>query len=292
MKRRDEFLVGIFTTLAVLLAGFGTIWLVRGGLAPGYRLFSRFPWGQGLKQGQPVWLVGINVGFVDAVELEQGTVLVTMRINKQYKVPEGSYSQIMANGLFGDMAIGITPPGPGGTPLEPGDTIPSRPSQTGIQALTQRADTISGALTIIMNAMRSQLVDSGGIAEVRRSVASLNRLTAQLSMVVAAQSRELQTTMGMARSRIAALDSAQIDSTIRSTRAAVEKLDTIATGLGATMTRVNTLIAKADSGSGALSRFLHDPAVYDDIRGNLATLNALLVDIQKNPRKYINLSIF
>jgi phospholipid/cholesterol/gamma-HCH transport system substrate-binding protein len=111
-------------------------------------------------------------------------------------------------------------------------------------------------------------------------------------MVVAAQSRELQTTMGMARSRIAALDSAQIDSTIRSTRAAVEKLDTIATGLGATMTRVNTLIAKADSGSGALSRFLHDPAVYDDIRGNLATLNALLVDIQKNPRKYINLSIF
>jgi phospholipid/cholesterol/gamma-HCH transport system substrate-binding protein len=143
-----------------------------------------------------------------------------------------------------------------------------------------------------MNAMRSQLVDSGGIAEVRRSVASLNRLTAQLSMVVAAQSRELQTTMGMARSRIAALDSAQIDSTIRSTRAAVEKLDTIATGLGATMTRVNTLIAKADSGSGALSRFLHDPAVYDDIRGNLATLNALLVDIQKNPRKYINLSIF
>jgi phospholipid/cholesterol/gamma-HCH transport system substrate-binding protein len=292
MKRRDEFLVGIFTTLAVLLLAVGTLWLVRGGLAPGYRLFSRFPWGQGLKQGQPVWLVGITVGFIDQVELENGTVLVTMRINKHYDVPKGSTAQIMANGFFGDMAIGITPSAAGGEPHAPGDTLPIRPSQAGVQVLTQRADTMTAALTIILNAMRSQLVDSGGIAQIRASVASLNRLTSQLSAVIATQSRELQATMGMARSRLAALDSAQIDSTIRATRSAVASLDTIATGLGNTLTRVNTLIAQADSGQGSIARLLHDPAIFNDIRTNLATLNSLLVDIQRNPRKYINLTIF
>ena len=78
MKRRDEFLVGAFTTLAVLLLAVGTLWLVRGGLAPGYRLFARFPWGQGLKPGQPVWLVGITAGSTLGILASASVMLVTL----------------------------------------------------------------------------------------------------------------------------------------------------------------------------------------------------------------------
>ena len=68
----------------------GSLWLARGGLSKGYPLYAKFPWGAGLKQGQPVWLVGVNVGYVDEVELHQDGILVTtLRIQNDYKVPVG-----------------------------------------------------------------------------------------------------------------------------------------------------------------------------------------------------------
>jgi phospholipid/cholesterol/gamma-HCH transport system substrate-binding protein len=54
MKRRDEVLVGIVVTIALVMGFVGALWLARGGLAPGYPMYAKFPWGAGLRQGQPV----------------------------------------------------------------------------------------------------------------------------------------------------------------------------------------------------------------------------------------------
>ena len=62
MKKRDEVLVGLVITVAVIVVVLGSLWLARGGLSKGYPLYVKFPWGAGLKQGQPVLLVGVNVG--------------------------------------------------------------------------------------------------------------------------------------------------------------------------------------------------------------------------------------
>ena len=91
MKRRDEVLVGILMTVALVLVILGTLWLARGGLQSGYPLYARFPWGAGLKQGQPVLLAGVSVGYVDDVQLRRDDWLdVTMRVNDDYDVPLGS----------------------------------------------------------------------------------------------------------------------------------------------------------------------------------------------------------
>ena len=91
MRRRDEVLVGLFTTVAIIILALTSIWLVRGGLNRGYLLHSRFSWGAGIKQGAPVWLVGVTVGTVDKVDLDpRGTLLITYRIRKEHSVPVGS----------------------------------------------------------------------------------------------------------------------------------------------------------------------------------------------------------
>ncbi|MGQ0538321.1 MAG: MlaD family protein, partial [Gemmatimonadaceae bacterium] len=126
MKRRDEILVGLFTTAAVVILVVGTIWLLRGGLAKGYALHATFPWGSGLKEGQPVWLSGVTVGFVDNVELkDDGRLTVTFRIQDKYKVPLGSEASIVPNGFFGDVAIALRPKAPNPESFEPGDTVPA-----------------------------------------------------------------------------------------------------------------------------------------------------------------------
>ena len=112
MKRRDEVLVGVFITVAVAIALLGTLWLVRGGLSSGYPLYTRFAWGQNLKQGQPVLLAGVNVGDVGDVKLrDDGYLDVMLRVNDDVKVPKDSTATVKPVGIFGDAAIALTPQG-------------------------------------------------------------------------------------------------------------------------------------------------------------------------------------
>jgi phospholipid/cholesterol/gamma-HCH transport system substrate-binding protein len=91
MKRSNEILVGLLLLLGGAIAIFGSIWLVRGSLGKGYPLYARFPWGAGLKPGQPVLLAGVTAGSIADVEYDpKGTVRVTLRMSKGFNVPKAA----------------------------------------------------------------------------------------------------------------------------------------------------------------------------------------------------------
>lgn len=293
MKRRDEVIVGLFTLAALAVAIMGAIWLAQGGLSQGYPLYSRFAWGQGLKQGQPVWLSGATVGFVDEISFEPtGTLLVTYRLENKYKVPKGTTASIMPNGFFGDVAIGLTPNSPNAEAYAEGDTIPVGEPQAGIAKLAASADTITQGVGRILADVREQLVDSGGAREMRRTIESLNRLVIQLGQVTALQSRELQATLVAVRSRTAAIDSQQVDSTVRALNATANNMQVATAELKTTADELNALLRKVQSGEGTAGKLVNDPALYNDLRRVLARVDSLTIEFKKNPRRFINLEIF
>ncbi len=293
MRRRDEVLVGIFTTVAIVVLMLSSVWLVRGGLSQGYLLYSRYSWGSGIKQGAPVWLVGVTVGNVDRVELDPGgTLLVTYRIQSQYKVPLGTTAAIVPNGFFGDQAVALTPAAPNLESFAPGDTIPLGKAGTGLQGLVQRADTLTQAVTGLLVSLKAQMVDSGGLVQIRKTTATLNRLLQTMNEVAEVQSRELQSTMVAARSRIQALDSATIDSTLRSMQASAASMEEFTRELTTSSARFNTILAKFDSGDGTLPRLLQDPALYEDLRKVIGHVDSLLLQFMANPRRFLKFSVF
>ncbi|MFN8580094.1 MAG: MlaD family protein [Gemmatimonadaceae bacterium] len=293
MKRRDEVLVGIFTTFAVMVAVIGSIWLVRGGLQAGYPLYSRFPWGAGLKQGQPVWLSGVTVGFVDGVELDMhGSLIATYRIRKEFHVPKGTTAQVVPNGFFGDQAIALTPKAPNDSTFAAGDTVPVGPLSTGLTTLTSRADTMTQALNLLLGTTKTQMVDSGGMAELRRMFVHSARLAAQLNEIAALQSKELQSTLAAFRRTAASIDSAAVDSTVKSMRSASANVSEVTGQMKVTVDRLNTVIAKLDKGDGSAAKLLNDPGLYNDLRSVLNRVDSLTADFKKNPRRYIDLRIF
>ena len=170
MRRRDEVLVGIFITVAAAIAIVGTLWLVRGGLSSGYPLYARFAWGQNLKPGQPVLLAGVNVGAVADVTLrDDGYLDVVLRVNDDVKVPKNSVASVKPVGIFGDAAIALTPKGPSPVSYSAGDTVKVGPSDTDIQAIMNRVDSIGATVQIMTKAINTDLVASGGIKDMRRS---------------------------------------------------------------------------------------------------------------------------
>ncbi len=292
-KKRDEVLVGLVIAVAVIVTVLGSLWLARGGLSKGYPLYAKFPWGAGLKQGQPVLLVGVNVGYVDEVELhEDGILVTTLRILKSYKVPITSKAAVVPNGIFGDMAIAVTPARPDPRSFKAGDTIPIGASTPGIAELTSKADSVMRSVNAITAALEHEMVASGGIHDLRNTIAATNRLVNEFSSIAAEQSRQLSATMTSLRRATGAIDSAKVDSTLTNFRTASANLAQMSAELKATSGKLDAILAKVDSGPGSASMLINDPGAYNDVRALLQRMDSLITDIKKNPKRYINVKIF
>ena len=300
MKRRDEVLVGVFLMAAVSIGLLGTLWLVRGGLSSGYPLYAKFAWGQNLKPGQPVLLAGVNVGGVRDVKLrDDGYLDVILRINDDVKVPKNSAASVKPIGIFGDAAVALTPKGPSKISYAPNDTVPVGASDTDIQAIMNRVDSIGITVQAMTRALNTDLIASGGIKDIRKSLANAaelsataTRLSVQLTAIAAEQNRNLTATMASFRRAASAVDSASIDSTLKNFRASSASLTRIATNLDSTTKRVNGLVGGIERGEGTVGKFMKDTLLYRDLRGLVTQADSVLADLKANPKKYINLRIF
>src|ERR687895_2911778 len=232
MRRRDEVFVGMLLTVAAAVAIVGTIWLTRGGLSSGYPLYTRFSWGQNLKQGQPVQLAGVSVGYVDEVKLnDDGFLDVVLRVQDQYKIPRSSTASVVPVGIFGDVAVALTPKAPSRIAYDAGDTVPTGPSPPGMAEILARVDTIGRRVSVITAALEDQLVAGGAFRDVRQTIDAAQQLTLRLNRVAAEQSQNLTATMASFRRAADALDPQVIDSTMRNFRTTSANLNALSADL-------------------------------------------------------------
>jgi phospholipid/cholesterol/gamma-HCH transport system substrate-binding protein len=298
MKRGNEVSVGILITVAVIVLVLGTLFLVRGRLSSGYPLYTRFAWGQNLKQGQPVLLAGVNVGYVQDVQLRRAGYLdVMIKVNPEYKVPKGSTATVKAIGIFGDVAVALTPPIP--TPAQdyaPGDTVPPGKPAADVDQIMSHVDSISLTTQALLTALKAQIIDAGTLRDAHRAIASAAALSAQLQGVIAEQNRNATATMrsfsDLARHMSNAVDSAQLQATMVNLRQTSENGARLVAHLDSTNAKVEALLAQAQNGNGTVGKLLSDSLLYSDIRHTVASMDSLLADFKANPKKYINLRIF
>jgi len=293
MKRRDEVLVGILLTIGIVIAVLGTIWLVRGGFARGYPLYARFKWGAGVKQGQAVRLAGVQIGTVSDVKLDpMGTILIEMSIEKQYSVPRNSTAAVVPVGIFGDQEVALLPAAPSPVFFNSGDSVPPAPTKAGLPELTARADTISKRLDDVAKTVQLELVQGGGISDLRKSLAAVNELARSLSVIANEQSKQLSLTLAQFRNTAAALDSVQLDSTLRNLQVTSRNLAQFTDSLSSTTQQLNAVLNKVNNGDGTLGKLLNDPGLYADLRRLTTRIDSLTLDFKQHPKKYINLRIF
>ena len=293
MKHRDDVLVGLVISLALVALVIGSVYLIRGGLQTGYPLYARFPWGSGIKQGQTVFLSGVDIGFVGNVDLvPDGTLIVVMRIKSQYHVPQGTTATIEPNGIFGDVDVALRPLRPNSTPIAPGDTVPVGKPAVNLADLLARVDTASGHLNDVARAVQVELVQGGGIADLRMTLDNANKLVVQLAQIAAEQSKELTISMHTLNRAVSAIDSATVDSTVKNLKTASANMASLTQNLQHATIRLDGILAKVDSGNGTAGKLISDPAVYDNLKGLLARLDSLTADLKKNPGRYINVHVF
>ena len=125
-KYTMETTVGIFLVIGLLLIGYMTVNLGHVSLLGdnAYPLSARFTSVTGLRAGSPVYMLGIEVGRVGRLTMDQKSqkAAVEVRIQNGVKIYDDAIASIKTEGLIGDMYLSIDPGG-AGTLLKPGGTI-------------------------------------------------------------------------------------------------------------------------------------------------------------------------
>ncbi len=125
-KNRYETVAGIFVLIGLVCVGYMTVKLgkVRLWGHDSYPLYARFNSVSGLRAGNPVEMLGIQIGEVANFRLDQEkqVVMVEFKINEGIKVYDDAIASIKTSGLIGDRYVSLDAGG-GGLILKPGGVI-------------------------------------------------------------------------------------------------------------------------------------------------------------------------
>jgi phospholipid/cholesterol/gamma-HCH transport system substrate-binding protein len=127
MKRyKVETIVGIFVFLGLLCIGYMTVKLGKVSFLEdaSYPVIAKFISVTGLRIGNPVNILGIEVGKVDKITMDQENqkAVVELKIRQGVKIYDDAIASIKSEGLIGDRYISIDPGGSGSL-LGPKGTI-------------------------------------------------------------------------------------------------------------------------------------------------------------------------
>jgi phospholipid/cholesterol/gamma-HCH transport system substrate-binding protein len=140
-KYSKETVVGIFVVIGLVCIGYMTLQLGDLGIVGDntYPLLARFTQVTGLRSGSSVNMLGIEVGRVGKLTMDQEKqqAVVELRIHKGVKVYDDAIASIKTEGLIGDRYVSIDAGG-GGSLLKPGDVIVETESPADIMDLVSK----------------------------------------------------------------------------------------------------------------------------------------------------------
>ena len=140
-KYSKETVVGIFVVIGLFCIGYMTVKLGNVGFLGdnSYRLEARFNTVTGLRIGNPIQMLGLEIGRVAKFTMDQDNqqAIVLLEIDKGIEIYDDAIASIKTEGLIGDKYISIDAGG-GGDLLENGDSITDTESPTDIMELVSK----------------------------------------------------------------------------------------------------------------------------------------------------------
>ena len=286
-----EFRVGVFVILGI--AGFFTFLFLMtnpGTFRGRYNVLTHVDDAQGVRNGDPVRLRGINIGRVLQAQLDGEGVLITLEIEGEWRIPTGSRIELFSAGILGGMVVSILP-GRGEGFVEPMGLIPG---ETLPDVLASAGD-IAGEAEHILARLRTLFTDSS-VAAAGEAVAHLRDVVSNLSELTEGQATEVRTfveSLQRSAENVEGITGAEeLKRTLASADAALAVLDRTSTEMAKTVASLNTIVGRMERGEGTLGRLSTDDSLYEELEATAVTLRELLADIKANPGRYLKIEVF
>jgi phospholipid/cholesterol/gamma-HCH transport system substrate-binding protein len=273
---------------------------------PGKVISAVFPESKGLAAGRAVSFRGVQIGTIRTVSLlPSDSVLISMNIDKNVEITEGSVANIRSADLLGTMVIEIVK-GESDTPLPNNSQIKGVIAGDTFGELADMGKNIGGKAEVTVETMNSILgkVDSMMNAQMQRD---LQAIASNLEKSTRLLNSMLEQNQGNLASVLSNMEqiSANIDSITTENRTGVSRIvanldtttasmDELTRELSRTSAELAGLLEKINSGEGTLGKMATDESLYNNLDSLSYNLSSLIKDLEENPRRYLRklISIF
>jgi phospholipid/cholesterol/gamma-HCH transport system substrate-binding protein len=291
--RLNEIQVGLVTIIALTVLVWGMLWLKNIDLRKGSRMYQAdFSQVEGLRVGDRVQVRGIRMGEVTGMRILPQAVRVELQLEDTAKLCEDATVTLGEKGIVGEVVIEIDPGI--GAPVQEGHIFPGRAAGT-IAAVTDAAGAALAEMRVLTGQVTALLEEVRKEGHVVETLAQANVTLAKVDRMVDQNHQDVTVILSDLRASTTAMrklmDSGRLDSALAGTTSAAAAADSLLAGLGDTTLRLNSLLAKLDEGSGSAALLLNDPALYTRTDSTLTSVQRLLDDLRRNPKKYFKLSI-
>jgi phospholipid/cholesterol/gamma-HCH transport system substrate-binding protein len=245
----------------------------------------------GVRRGDPIQMKGVNIGRIDQFEMRpDGQVAISLEVEGKWQIPAGSTTRLGAAGIFGGRTVEILPTTSTENYAE-GDTLPGKGGSAG--GLMASADELGEKSLAVLDEIRTLLAGEM-IGNVQGSVRELESLLSELSSVTKDQRGTLKRLTESLTRSAEGLEGSTPDVARAIARAdsAMATLNRTGENLDAAVSSLRSVLDRMDRGEGTLGKLSHDDALYDNLNSAAESVASLLQDLQANPKKYINISIF
>ena len=300
---KKELKIGILA-IVVLAATFFVINFLRGKdiLNREYELVSFYGDVQGLLPSSPVYIKGFKAGTVSEVDYdkEKGGFDVVCSISKDFPVPEDSRMTIYSADLMGGKAVRIDLGSSATCAADGARLVPSvSPDMlssiaAGIEPLISRGSEVLDNLDYALTNLN--LTMSPGNREHFRSILeNLDNTVARAREVAAS----VEGRTGDIEAFITNMNSIseQLEAVVAKADSAMSDVEKVAGQLGeadfkGTVSNINSLLEQVQNPDGTVGRLMNEGTLYDSLDSLISNIDSLVRKIEKNPRKYLKISVF
>lgn len=302
--RSTEVKIAVFALLGLFLLVWGINFLKGIDIfKKSYPLYVVFDQTLGLAPANGVVVNGVPIGTIDRIDLMHRTdnkVIVRVGIEKKISIPTHSTFTIGSSGLLGSPHVEVIF-SKEITHYQSGDTVygvitPGLMSAMG--DLTANLENIVTSLDTSISILK-QTLQSETKTDFDATVKNLRLSAESLNEILAVNKSKVNSIL---------LDVNKFTTTLQNNDAKfnhiVENLNNLSQQLAdaevkktiqeikQTFAHLDMLLAEASEGKGTVGQLLVNDSLYYNLQNSLHSLDKLLIDLQANPSKYINVTVF
>lgn len=177
-----ETAVGVFMFAVLGALGVMTVLLSTESLfRDTHELTALFEDARGLQEGDKVWMLGVNIGVVDTVAIENRQVHVRLSLHTPVALREDYVLRIEQTSLLGGQVLSLEPGSLDADPLPEGTLLEGEKPVRLVQAAGQAVSTIRTALDKGQGLLGALVSDENVVyADIRDTVANLKHISSDV----------------------------------------------------------------------------------------------------------------
>jgi phospholipid/cholesterol/gamma-HCH transport system substrate-binding protein len=307
MRLSSEIRIGIIITIAIAVTIWGLNFLKgRNILQRANTYYAVFQNIGGLEKNSKIFISGYKVGQVGNIVFKtdgSNTLVVTLDVDKDYRLPVPTTAVLYDADFMGTKAVDLKL-GDSDLYHEPGDTLGAviraglmDQLEQKLSPVAERAgdlivsiDSFVTAMTYAFDRESAEMLKSSirklessltGMENLVTENGKLNLLIAHLESITR-NLREHNENLSAALNNIESIT----DSIARS------NLKSAIDNANLTLEQTHQIMDKINQGEGTLGMLVNNDTLYNNLSALSKELDLLLKDLQENPKKYINVSVF